>query len=313
MVLAATATVRAAEWVLAVNLLAAVVLAGLAAAGAVTWRDVLLAPFGYLSRLRLAPGYLVGGLRRAPGPGRRGRLVPALRAGVVAVALLAVFGALFVSADRAFAELAERVFIPTSLGSLPVRVVVFLVAAAVIATLAVARFRDPGTPFVRESQWLPDPQLRPRLGRLEWTTALVALDLLFAAFVAVQVAVLFGGHDHVLRTAGLTYAEYAREGFFQLLVVGLLTLGVVGAAARFGRVESERDARRMQVLAGTLCLLTLVVLASAVHRLGLYEEAFGFTQERLTVHAVIWWIGALFVLVMIAGPGAGRRGCRAPR
>ena len=47
---------------------------------------------------------------------------------------------------------------------------------------------------------------------------------LFAAFVALQIAALYGGHDHVLRTAGLTYAEYAHEGFAQLMVAAALTL-----------------------------------------------------------------------------------------
>ena len=57
----------------------------------------------------------------------------------------------------------------------------------------------------------------PRLGRTEWRIALVALDALFAAFVVLQLTTLFGGDEHVLRTAGLTYAEYAREGFAQLM------------------------------------------------------------------------------------------------
>ena len=48
---------------------------------------------------------------------------------------------------------------------------------------------------------------------------LTLLDALFLAFVIVQLAVLFGGHDRVLRTTGLTYAEYARSGFWQLLAV----------------------------------------------------------------------------------------------
>ena len=53
------------------------------------------------------------------------------------------------------------------------------------------------------------------------------LDALFVAFVAVQATVLFGGHAHVLETEGLTYAEYARQGFWQLLWVSALTLLVL--------------------------------------------------------------------------------------
>jgi Domain of unknown function (DUF4153) len=48
-----------------------------------------------------------------------------------------------------------------------------------------------------------------------------------------------------------------------------------------------------------------VVLASALRRLGLYEEAFGFTRTRLLAHGIILWLGALFVLVA-AFSAAGR-------
>ena len=53
-------------------------------------------------------------------------------------------------------------------------------------------------------------------------------------------------------------------------------------------------------------MLTLVVLASALHRLGLYEEAYGFTRLRLAVHALLLFGGALFVLV-VAALASGRR------
>jgi hypothetical protein len=303
--LAASASLRAADWVLAVNVLASLTLAGLAAADAATWRDVVLAPFGYLRRVPAVPAFLAGGL-----PTSRRGLVPVLRVtGLVAV-LLIVFGTLFASADQAFADLLGRVVPDWDLGEVPVRAVVFALALTTIGALGVARHRRAGEPFVA-ARGRADGSSRPGIGRVEWTAGLVALDLLFAAFVAVQLAVLFGGHDHVLGTAGLTYAEYARQGFFQLLGVGVLTLGVVAAAVGLGVIDRPGDRRRFQLLAGALCLLTLVVLASALHRLGLYEEAFGFTQERLAVHAVIWWLGAVFVLVVVAG--AAWRGAWLPR
>lgn len=138
------------------------------------------------------------------------------------------------------------------------------------------------------------------------STALGALNALFGLFVAVQLAVLFGGDGYVRDTAGLTYAQYARSGFAQLVVVAALTLGVVGGALRWARAERPRDAAILRALLGALCLLTLVVLASALHRLGLYEEAYGFTRMRLAVHALLLFGGALFVLV-VAALASGRR------
>jgi hypothetical protein len=155
----------------------------------------------------------------------------------------------------------------------------------------------------------PRPPRPPRatLGRTEWIVAIAALDLLFAAFVLVQVTTLFGGDEHVLRTAGLTYAEYARQGFAQLEVVAALTLAVVTAAARWGPPGD----RLLRVLLAVLCVLTLVVLASALKRLGLYEHAFGFTRLRFVVHAQLLWLGALFLSLLVAG--AIRRTAWLPR
>jgi hypothetical protein len=254
-------------------------------------------------------------LRLVPGAGLVGRAATAhlstaptakaLAVGrglVLAGALLAIFGALFASGDRAFAQLAGDV-LPDAvpLDDLPLRLVVFGLVTSLAGGL------------VQAANVADEPARRPllRLGRAEWLLALGALNGLFALFVAVQLAVLFGGDGYVRETAGLTYAQYARSGFAQLVVVAALTLGVVASALRWARVERERDKAILRALLAALCLLTLVVLASALHRLGLYEEAYGFTRLRLAVHALLLFGGALFVLVVAALAG-GRREWLAP-
>jgi hypothetical protein len=142
----------------------------------------------------------------------------------------------------------------------------------------------------------PGAAVAPRLSRVEWALPLTVLVALFTAFVALQITTLYGGDDHVLRTAGLTYAEYAREGFAQLMAAAALTLAVVASAARW----AEPD-RLLRALLGALCALTLVILASALTRLGLYEEAYGFTRLRLVAHAAILWLGAVFAILLLAG------------
>ena len=93
-------------------------------------------------------------------------------------------------------------------------------------------------------------------------------------FVAVQLRVLFGGAGYVRATTGLGYGEYARHGFVELLLVASLTLAVIAVAA-----ARSRD-RVVRALLGVLCVLTLVVMASAQHRLDLVEDAYGATRVR---------------------------------
>jgi len=123
--------------------------------------------------------------------------------------------------------------------------------------------------------------------------------------VAVQVTVLFGRNGHVLRTTGLTYAEYARQGFWQLIAAATLTLVVVKGATLFARPRTGREQRLLEGLLGLLCALTIVIVASAVHRLLLYEDAFGLTRLRLAALAFSLWLGGTFALLLLLG--AARR------
>ena len=129
--------------------------------------------------------------------------------------------------------------------------------------------------------------------------------------MAVQAAVLFGGHDLILRTDGLTYAEHARRGFFELEAVAALALGVIAATARWARRERPADERLARALLGLLCALTLVVLASALSRLWLYVDAYGATRLRFLVQAQLLWLAAVFLALLVAGALRAER--RLPR
>ena len=78
-----------------------------------------------------------------------------------------------------------------------------------------------------------DAAARRLTHRVEWALPLGVLVALFAVFVAVRLVVLFGGDEYMRRTGGLTAADYARGGFWQLCAVTVLTLALVGAALRW--------------------------------------------------------------------------------
>ena len=66
-------------------------------------------------------------------------------------------------------------------------------------------------------------------------------------------------------------------------------------------VENSADRAWMRITLGLLCLQTLVVVASALHRMSLYQDAYGFTQLRLLVDVFEGWLGLLVVAVLAAG------------
>lgn len=126
---------------------------------------------------------------------------------------------------------------------------------------------------------------------------LLAVDAVFAVFVALQAAYLFGGLD-TLQAAGLTYADYARRGFFELVAVAVLAGGLVIAAERLAR---ERT-RTIVAAAIGLALLSGVVVVSAALRLHLYQEAYGWTELRLYVLStiVLLAVGVTCLVVALA-------------
>lgn len=225
------------------------------------------------------------------------RVAPVLRGLLIAVPLVLVFVALFAAADAVFARIAGDLFDwNLDLGTVPVRIVLALVVAWLSAGLFtfVAAGRAGDDPETTSDEAAP-PGLR--IGAAEATTVLVVLDLLFAGFVALQGAYLFGGQD-TLAASGLTYAGYARRGFFELLVAAFVVGGLVLAA------EATVARRTPAYLAAAigLVLLTAVVLGSALLRLRLYQEAYGWTELRFYVLAAILWlaVGCLLAVLSLA-------------
>jgi hypothetical protein len=80
-----------------------------------------------------------------------------------------------------------------------------------------------------------------------------------------------------------------------------LTLAVIAATVRLAAVTRKADIVLRDALLGLLLGLTLVVLASAVHRLRLYENAFGLTRARLAAETFSFAVAAFLVLVATAG------------
>jgi len=287
-------TFRAAGWLFFLCLCTAVVTGALALAGGRSLRAMIIAVLmtpvaGFRSLPWIKRG--ITAARRGGGGGRGLRIFATI---AVSVALLVVFGSLFASADAAFADLVGKAVPDINGGTVARWIFVFLVAAFALGSAAYLRAAPP------DLRGLERPGKR-RVARLEWAVPLLLLVLLFALFVAVQLTVLFGGSKHVLDTDGLTYAEYARGGFWQLLIVTGLTLVVLAGAARWAPRETKTDRVLIRGILGSLAVLTLVVVASATHRMDLYADTYGLTRLRLLVVICELWLGLVFLLILIAG------------
>ncbi|HYN92786.1 MAG TPA: DUF4173 domain-containing protein, partial [Pilimelia sp.] len=286
-------TIRAADWLTVLCLLTA---AGTAALAITEGRDVRGMVLGVLAvpaAAFRAPRWGARGLSRLRGD-RGGTAARGAAAVAVTAVLLIVFGALFASADAAFARLTGAVTPDLEVASAVRWVFLFAVGSVALLAAAYLLVAPPDLGGLKRAA-------TARLSRWEWALPVAALDGLFAVFVAVQFTVLFGGAEHVLGSDGPSFAQYARGGFWQLLVVTLLTLAVLAAVGRWAPRATRRDRVLLRALLGALAGMALVVVASALYRMHIYEEAYGFTRLRVLVSACEVWLGAVFVLVLAAG------------
>lgn len=134
---------------------------------------------------------------------------------------------------------------------------------------------------------LPD-RLPVKLGTAEITASLGSVIALFALFVALQVRWLFGGGDVVLATTGLTVAEYARRGFFELVAVTVLVVPLILGTRAV--IEDEKVVRRHRALSLALIVLLAAIMVSAMMRMQLYVGYFGLTTDRLYASALMIWL-----------------------
>jgi hypothetical protein len=239
-------------------------------------------------RLGLTAGHLVmaPGMLRQHGAGNEGAGSSAARRRATAVgrgmllggpALIVVWG-LLAAADPIFRSWFEA-------PSLISHLVLLLAGSWTVAGLARAA-----------SARQPSPAL-PRalsLGTVEACSILGGLCVLYAVFVAAQLTALSGVGQRILVTRGLTYAGYARSGFFELLACAAITLVLL--------LTVRACAAPHPVLTASYALtvvLTIGVVVTAIRRLQLYEAAYGLTMLRLACLVAAAWIGVVLGLTAL--------------
>ena len=226
----------------------------------------------------------LAGLTRSWRTGRAGAVV---RASLMALPLLVVFGLLFGAADPLFEKL-------LSLPTLNFDEIASHLAIAGFFTWVVGGWLRGALLDNKALRRLPDG-VSFTLGTLDVTVMLGGLVALFALFVGVQVSWLFGGEGLVRSTTGLGYAQYARHGFFELVWVSLLVLPVVLATHAAIPVRDLTAQRRHRQLALALLALVGGVMASALGRMALYVNYYGMSTDRLFASVFMGWLAIVFL------------------
>ena len=127
-------------------------------------------------------------------------------------------------------------------------------------------------------------------------TVLVLINIVYVLFVFLQFSYLFGAPQGNLPD-GSTYAEYARSGFAELVLVTALNFVIMLCGLLYAGPAGKGLQRLNNGLLYVLVLCSGVMLYSAFTRLLLYEQAYGYTTIRFLVHAFMIFLGVLLIVV----------------
>jgi hypothetical protein len=291
---------RDSPWLAALNLSAVGISAGLATIRVEGFRLWVAGVTDYVAGAGAAltsagagaATVLFGDIRwnEIPRGARSTQLGAAARGFAIALPLLAVFGGLFVAADAVFEQFL-RSLAPADLETPAVHLLVI----AAFAWPSLGLLRRLTLPPEEPVPFAEDRRRGFGLGAVEVSVAFALLDLLFLAFVLVQLRYLFGGDARVEAETGLTYAEYARQGFFELVLVAALVLPLLLVADWALRADRPRQEWVFRALAALLVVLLFVVMASALQRMRLYQRAYGLTELRVYATGFMVWLAAVVV------------------
>ncbi len=118
------------------------------------------------------------------------------------------------------------------------------------------------------------------------------LATIYVFFCGVQLVGLFGGM--AVLPEDYTYAEYAREGFFQLLFVCMLNLGLVLFCLGY-----FRKSRVLRGLLTVVSVCTYVMIASSAYRMILYIRSYDLTLLRVLVLWMLFVVALSLVGVLV--------------
>ncbi|WP_019229428.1 DUF4153 domain-containing protein [Sedimentibacter sp. B4] len=134
---------------------------------------------------------------------------------------------------------------------------------------------------------------------------LSSILLVYTLFIFIQFKYLFAGS---VLPANLNYAEYARRGFFELIFLSFLNIGLILLTVYLYKekiyVQRSKWSNLTKIFMMYLCAVTFVMLISSFYRMYLYDQEYGFTRLRVLVYGFLIFesIGLIITAAFIMRP-----------
>jgi hypothetical protein len=214
---------------------------------------------------------------------------------LITIPIIFILTSLLASADLVFSKYLEKFFsFNVSLDYIWRPLQILLVSSIFFGGyLFVIRYLKSPKKESSEEPFIPKSDLH-----IEANIILGAICVLFSIFVVFQITYLFWGQNLIIQE-GFTYAYYAKRWFFELAVVGCIIFLILWIfdGLLYGHKKTSPSAL-FKGFSTLLIILTLCILASALFRLGLYVDAYWFTELRFYGYMFLIVVTCEFILIL---------------
>lgn len=216
-----------------------------------------------------------------------------LKSFIYAIPVILIVFALLMSADSVFANIFENIFgkfqhifMAENFIMFCLRICIILIFFFIFSGFFVNLLKK-DTMFNSESE---EKIVEIHIEKMTINMILTFLNIFYCIFSIIQFTSLFSN----INTNDFDYATYARQGFFQLMIISFINIVVIMLA----KVNKENISSYTKGMSILTLVFTIVILLSAFFRMNLYEKAYGYTYLRLFVYYIL---ATEFILILPIG------------
>ncbi len=189
----------------------------------------------------------------------------------IVIALIVI--ALLSSADSEFSNLFSGVLIDLHFFSIPALVIKFF--SIIIPFFYIAGFFMNMLNIDDVLEETENKEVKTKDGFTIYMM-ITALNIIYLIFCYTQIKSLF-------TIENIKYSSYARQGFFQLMIVSLINIVMILKATDKNLKETEKQKKYKKLICIIMLVFTLLIIISSLARMTLYQQNYGQTRLRILV------------------------------
>lgn len=128
---------------------------------------------------------------------------------------------------------------------------------------------------------------------------LSAIGVCYLLYLFSQLAYFFSAFKGFLPDEDITYAQYARKGFFEMCVIAVINLCLVFLSMLLAKKQNGKVCTGLKAIATFISAFTLIIIATAISKMVLYISEYGMTVLRVTTSAFMLFLAVVFISVIL--------------